>query len=62
MKRLALLCALALSACADLPTETAPHTAPLDARTSGGMMMGGGQYAPPPPTCTDDSGQPVTCP
>jgi hypothetical protein len=61
MKRLALLCALALCACTDLPTETASHTAPLDARASGGMMMGGGQYAPPP-SCTDASGQPVPCP
>lgn len=60
MKRVALLCALAFAACTDLPTETAPHTAPLDAR-AGGVMMGGGQYAPPP-TCMDENGQPVTCP
>jgi hypothetical protein len=60
MKRLALLCALAMAACADLPTETAPHTAPFDARADGGVMMGGGQYTPPP--CKDENGQPVTCP
>jgi hypothetical protein len=59
MKRLALLCALALSACAQLPTETASH-APPAARADGGMMLGGGQYQPPP--CKDENGQPVTCP
>jgi len=59
MKRLALLCALTLSACTRLPTETASQ-APPHARADGGMMMGGGQYAPPP--CTDANGQPVTCP
>lgn len=56
MKRLFLLCALALSACAQLPTETAAH-APPDARADGGMMMGGGSYAP----CTDASGQTIPC-
>jgi hypothetical protein len=59
MKRLALLCALALSACARLPTETASR-APLDARADGGMTMGGGQYTPPP--CKDANGETVPCP
>jgi len=60
MKRLALLCALAaVSACTNLPTETASH-APPDARAAGGMTMGGGSYAPP--ECRDANGQPVDCP
>jgi hypothetical protein len=57
MKRLALLCTLALSACAQLPTETAIQ-APPDARAAGGMMMGGGSYTP----CTDDNGETIPCP
>lgn len=60
MKHLCLLCVLALSACAELPTATASR-APLDRpRPDGGMTMGGGQYAPPP--CTDANGQVVPCP
>jgi hypothetical protein len=59
MKRLGLLFALALSACTQLPTETASR-APSDARADGGMTLGGGQYTPPP--CKDESGQPVQCP
>ena len=59
MKRLALLCVLAVSACNNLPTETASRTPPPGAR-AGGMMLGGGQYTPPP--CTDANGQPVPCP
>jgi hypothetical protein len=60
MKRLALLCVLAaVSACTNLPTETASR-APLDRRADGGMTLGGGQYAPP--ECRDDNGQPVACP
>lgn len=59
MKRLALLCALALSACTQLPTEAAPH-APLDARADGGVMMGGGLHTPP--TCRNDTGEAVPCP
>ena len=57
MKRLALLFALALSACAQLPTETAALSPP-DARADGGMMMGGGSHAP----CVDANGQTIPCP
>lgn len=59
MKRLALLCLLALSACSQLPTETASR-APSDPRADGGMTLGGGLYAPP--TCRDDNGETVPCP
>jgi hypothetical protein len=60
MKRLALLCVFAaVSACSNLPTETASH-APPAARADGGMMLGGGQYVPR--QCTDASGQTVPCP
>jgi hypothetical protein len=61
MKRLALLCVLAaVSACTNLPTETAARAAPLDRRADGGQTMGGGLYTPP--TCRDANGQPVDCP
>ena len=59
MKRLALLCALALSACSQLPTETASRS-PSDSLREGGVMMGGGLYTPPP--CKDDNGETVPCP
>jgi len=60
MKRLALLCALAtVSACSNLPTETAAR-APLDARADGGMMLGGGLHMPP--QCKDTNGETVPCP
>jgi hypothetical protein len=58
MKRLALLSLLALSACTQLPTETASRTPP-DARASG-VMMGGGLHTPP--TCKNDNGETVPCP
>jgi hypothetical protein len=57
MKRLALLCLLAVSACGQLPTQTASH-APTDRRAEGGMTMGGGQRQS---SCYDASGQSVPC-
>ena len=59
MKRVALLCVLAVSACNNLPTETASRTPP-GARADGGMMLGGGEHTPPP--CKDVNGQPIQCP
>jgi|tagenome__1003787_1003787.scaffolds.fasta_scaffold20966474_3 hypothetical protein len=56
MKRLALLCLLALSACGRLPTETASR-APTPPRADGGMTMGGGQRM----QCTDANGETVPC-
>jgi hypothetical protein len=60
MKRLALLCALAVvSACSELPTDTASRPL-LDRRADGGMMLGGGLHAPP--QCTNDNGETIPCP
>jgi hypothetical protein len=59
MKRLALLCMLALSACAQLPTEAASR-APSDRRADGGMTLGGGLHAPT--QCKNDNGEIVPCP
>jgi hypothetical protein len=59
MKRLALLCVLAVSACSNLPTETASR-APLTRRSDGGMMLGGGEHTSP--QCKDVNGQPIQCP
>ena len=59
MRRLILPSLIALSACTQLPTETAARS-PSDPRAEGGMTMGGGQYTPPP--CRDENGQPITCP
>jgi hypothetical protein len=56
MKRLALLCLLALSACGRLPTEAASRT-PSHPRADGGMTMGGGQRM----QCTDSNGDTVPC-
>jgi len=56
MKRLALLCLLAVSACGQLPTQTASR-APTHRRAEGGMTMGGGQRK----SCTDASGQEIPC-
>ena len=58
MKRLALLSLLFVAACNQLPTETASR-AP-SGPVGGGMTLGGGQYTPP--QCSDENGQPVTCP
>jgi hypothetical protein len=57
MKRLALLSLLSLSACTQLPTESASRTPP-DARA--GVMMGGGLHTPT--TCKNDNGETVPCP
>jgi hypothetical protein len=59
MKRLALLCVLAISACNNLPTETASHNPP-DARADGGMMLGGGEHTPS--QCKNDNGETIPCP
>jgi hypothetical protein len=60
MKKLALLCVLAaVSACSNLPTETAAR-APLDRRADGGQTMGGGFNTPP--TCTNAEQETIPCP
>ena len=60
MKRLALLCVLAaVSACGNLPTETAAR-APLDKRADGGLTMGGGLHTPL--TCKNAEGETIPCP
>ena len=59
MKRLTFLCLFSLSACTQLPTETASR-APSESLRDGGVMMGGGLHTPP--TCKNDNGETVPCP